>query len=66
MIVLLILFAIIVGITELYKRYISNDLIALAKYKANGGSLLLGILVMTEYVLCAIIIIKIILKIMGE
>ncbi len=66
MIVLLILFAVIVGITELYKRYISNNLIALAKYKANNGSLLLGILVITEYVLGAIIIIKIILKIMGE
>ena len=64
--VLLIIFAIVVGIIQLYKRYIIGNMEALIKFKAKGGSVLLGILIITEYILGAIITIKLILKLIGE
>lgn len=63
--ILLIIFAVIFIIIRLWKNYIANNLIANIKYQENG-SLFLGLLVISEYILGAIIIIKIILKLVGE
>lgn len=63
--VLLIIFAIIFIIVRLWKNYISNNLIANIKYQKNG-SFSLGLIIISEYILGAIIIIKIILKLVGE
>ena len=62
--ILLIIFAIIFIIIKLLKNYITNDLIANIKYQQNG-SFDLGLLVIGEYILGAIIIIKIILHFMN-
>ena len=65
MIIMLISFAIITLIVNLYKNYINNNLQAKVKVALNGGSLGLGILMIIQYILGVIIIIKIILKIIS-
>lgn len=63
---LLIIFAIIFTIVRLWTNYLKNDLQANIKFQIKGGSPILGILAISEYILGAIIIIKIILKIVGD
>ena len=62
--ILLIIFAIIFIIIKLWKNYIANDLIANIKYQKNG-SFGLGLLIIGEYILGEVIIIKIILHFMN-
>lgn len=62
--ILMIIFAIIFIIIRLWKNYIANNLIANIKYNKNG-SLPLGLLIISEYILGATIIINIILKIVD-
>lgn len=64
--ILLIIFAIIFIILKLLKNYLENNLQANIKYHIKGGSPCIGILVISEYILGAVIIIKIIMKIVGE
>jgi uncharacterized membrane protein len=64
--IVLIIFAIIFIIVKFWSNYLKNDLQANIRFHIKGGSLILGLLVITEYILGAIIIIKIILKIVGE
>ena len=63
--VLLIIYAIIFIITKIWANYIKNDLRANVKYQFNG-SLGLSLLTLSKYVLGSIIVIKIILKLLGE
>lgn len=65
MIIMLISFVIISLIIKLYNNYINNDLKAQVNLILNGGSLVLGILNIIQYILGVIIIIKIVLKIMS-
>ena len=60
--ILLIIFAIIHIIIKIWASYIENDTLANLKFHAEGGNLILGLLVISRYILGAIIIIKIILK----
>ena len=62
--VLIIIFAFIFIIIRLWKNYISNSLSANIKFQLNG-SLGLGLLVLSEYILGAIIFVKLIFKIFG-
>lgn len=62
--ILLIILTIISIIIKLWKNYIANNLIANMKYQLNG-SFGLGLLVIGEHILGAIIIIKIILHFMN-
>lgn len=63
--ILLIVFVILFIIIKIWTAHIKNDVEASFKFIINGGSYLLGILVLSEYVIGGIIFIKIILKIMG-
>lgn len=60
--ILLIIFAIIFIVVKFWKNYLENDLKANIKFHIKGGSFILGLLVISQYVLGAIIIIKIILR----
>lgn len=62
--VLIIIFAFIFIIIRLWKNYISNNLFANIKFQQNG-SLGLGLLTLSEYILGAIIFVKLIFKIFG-
>ena len=62
--ILIIIFAFIFIIIKLWKNYISNSLSANIKFQLNG-SLRLGLLVLSEYILGAIIFVKLIFKIFG-
>ena len=62
--VLIIIFAILFIIIRLCKNYISNNLFANIKFRQNG-SLGLGLLILSEYILGAIIFVKLIFKIFG-
>ena len=62
--VLIIIFAFIFIIISLWKNYISNNLFANIKFQQNG-SLVLGLLILSEYILGAIIFVKLIFKIFG-
>lgn len=63
--VLLIIYAIIFIVVKFWGNYISNDLKANIKYNLNGGNFILGLLTISEYILGAIIIIKIVLKLLN-
>ena len=64
--ILLIIFAIIFIVVRLWKNYLENDLQANIKFHIKGGNPILGVLAISEYILGSIIIIKIILKIVGD
>ena len=64
MLILLILFAIMFISTRLYTNYLRNNMKARVKYQLNG-SLFLGLLMIGQYIIGSIIIIKIILKLMN-
>jgi len=63
MIYIVIAFVIISIILKLWKNYLCNDIQANIKYHIKGGSFTLAILTIFEYILGAIILVKIILKI---
>ena len=65
MLILLILFAIIYLIVKLWKNYLNNNLLANMKMRIKGRSVVLGLLIIAEYIIGAIIIIRIILKLMN-
>jgi len=60
--VLLIIFAIIFIIVKFWSNYLENDLQANIRFHIKGGSFILGLLIISKYVIGAIIIIKIILR----
>lgn len=60
--IILIIFAIIFIIVKFWKNYLENDLKANIKYHIKGGNFVLSLLVISEYILGAMIIIKIILR----
>lgn len=62
--ILLIIFAIIFIILRFWKNYLENDYIAYMKFRVKGN-IILSLLVISEYILGAIIIIKIILKLFN-
>ena len=62
--ILLIIFAIIFIILRFWKSYLENNYIAYMKIRAQGN-IVLSLLVISEYILGAIIIIKIILKLFN-
>ena len=64
--IILIIFAIIFVIVRLWKSYLENDLQANIKFHIKGGNFVLGLLIINEYILGAIIIIEVILKIVGD
>lgn len=59
---LLIIFAIIFIIVKFWSNYLKNDLKANIQFHIKGGSFMLGLLIISEYVIGVIIIIKIILR----
>ena len=62
--ILIIIFAILFIIIRLWKNYISNNLFTNIKFQQNG-SLGLGLLILSEYILGAIIFVNLIFKIFG-
>ena len=62
--ILLIIFAIIFIVLRFWKNYLENDYIAYMKFRLKGN-IVLSLLVISEYILGAIIIIKIILKLFN-
>ena len=62
--ILLIVFAIIFIVVRLWTNYIKNDLVANIKYNLKGN-IIFSLLVISEYILGAIIIIKVILKLFN-
>ena len=64
MLILLIIFAIMLIATRLYTNYLRNNMKARVNYQLNG-SIFLGLLMIGQYIIGAIIIIKIILKFMN-
>ena len=65
MTVILIIFVIIFIIIKLWRNYLENDLLANIKFHAKGGNWILGLLTICEYILGAIIFVKILLKIFN-